>query len=103
MDEIARLAEEGRSDPIEVRDYAEMASVDRETSDALNAATALTHTLEDVRDALQRIEEGSYGKCIVCRKQIEEDRLEAVPWTMYCRKDQEEIDARKGVPQGSTL
>lgn len=41
-----------------------------------------------VRDALQRIRDGTYGKCVDCGGQIEEDRLTSVPWTPYCLEDQ---------------
>jgi DnaK suppressor protein len=45
-----------------------------------------------VRDALQRIKAGTYGKCVDCGRQIEEDRLDAVPWTPYCIEDQKRHD-----------
>jgi DnaK suppressor protein len=48
--------------------------------------------LQQVRDALKRINGGSYGKCIDCGRQIEPARLEAVPWTPYCHADQEKHD-----------
>jgi DnaK suppressor protein len=41
-------------------------------------------TLNQVRDALRRIESGQFGKCIVDGGPIEEKRLEAIPWTPYC-------------------
>lgn len=49
-------------------------------------------TLTMVRDALQRIEDGEYGTCIDCGEEIGEARLNAVPWTPYCIKDQEKHD-----------
>jgi RNA polymerase-binding transcription factor len=104
QDEIAHLGEEARNvDPAEVRDYTERAEIDGQTAGALDSATTLTHMLENVRDALNRIEEGGYGTCIVCGQPIEPQRLDAVPWTLYCLKDQEQLDREKGVPQGSTL
>jgi DnaK suppressor protein len=33
-----------------------------------------------VQAALKRIEDGTYGKCIVCGRPIPEKRLEAIPW-----------------------
>jgi DnaK suppressor protein len=39
--------------------------------------------LRQVRDALQRIEDGSYGKCLACGRPIDPKRLEAVPWAAY--------------------
>lgn len=43
-------------------------------------------TLEEVLRALQRIENGVYGKCLVCGEEIDEDRLEAIPYAEKCRK-----------------
>jgi len=43
-------------------------------------------TLEDLLRALQRIENGVYGKCVVCGEEIDEERLEAIPYAEKCRK-----------------
>lgn len=40
--------------------------------------------LKEVQDALERMDKGVYGKCAFCRKDINEDRLEAVPFTRLC-------------------
>jgi DnaK suppressor protein len=48
-----------------------------------------------VRAALERIDAGTFGKCVVCGAPIEEKRLEAVPWTPSCRKHQEELESRQ--------
>jgi len=40
--------------------------------------------LEMIDAALNRIEDGQYGKCIHCGQPILEKRLEAVPWARYC-------------------
>jgi DnaK suppressor protein len=102
--EITRMKGEIQpSDGDEVKDATDSAEADQETSDTTEAAGILTHTLEDVRDALRRIEDGSYGKCAACGKPIEPARLEAVPWTLYCLKDQEKREARQPFAQGSTL
>lgn len=47
-----------------------------------------------VRDALQRIEKGTYGKCLDCGRQIEDHRLETIPWTPYCFDHQNQRDRR---------
>lgn len=49
-------------------------------------------TLQQVRAALQRIADGTYGRCIDCGREIGAVRLDAVPWTPYCREDQEKHD-----------
>jgi len=40
--------------------------------------------LEQIRSALQRIEEGTYGLCEECGREIEQARLEALPLTPVC-------------------
>jgi len=40
--------------------------------------------LRETDDALQRIEQGTYGLCEVTGKQIPKARLEAQPWARYC-------------------
>lgn len=44
--------------------------------------------LEEIEDALARIQDGTYGECERCHKPIGEDRLEAVPHARYCLEDQ---------------
>ena len=40
--------------------------------------------LDKINDALNAIEEGSYGKCIICGKDIDEGRLEFLPYAVNC-------------------
>lgn len=42
-------------------------------------ADQLETQLTDVKDALERIKNGTYGNCEVCGKSIEKERLEANP------------------------
>jgi len=42
--------------------------------------------LKDVKDALDKIEAGTYGVCEVCHKEIESDRLEANPAARTCKE-----------------
>jgi DnaK suppressor protein len=85
----------------EVRDYTDAATDSQGSAESLEVATLLSQTLEEVQDALRRIEDGSYGKCAQCGRPIEPARLEAVPWALYCLQDQEKRDS--AIPQSSTL
>lgn len=40
--------------------------------------------LQEIADALRRIEEGTYGFCEATGKPIAKARLEATPWARYC-------------------
>ena len=48
--------------------------------------------LRNVRSALARIADGSYGICMHCEEEIKPKRLDAVPWTKYCIRCQEAAD-----------
>jgi len=48
--------------------------------------------LRNVRAALARIDEGTYGVCIHCEEDISPKRLHAVPWAPYCIQCQETAD-----------
>lgn len=38
----------------------------------------------DIRSALERLKDGTFGKCVKCLKSISQDRLNAIPYTPYC-------------------
>jgi DnaK suppressor protein len=48
--------------------------------------------LRNVRAALFRMNDGSYGICMHCEEDIKPKRLEAVPWAAYCIRCQEAVD-----------
>ncbi len=97
--EIARRQNQAVESPApDVGDAADEATADEDKAEAAQANTIEWATLRLVRDALKRIENGTYGKCVDCGRQIPEARLEAVPWTPYCRDDQEKHDRQQHVP-----
>ena len=71
MDEIQYASE---------RDLA-IRNVDRESS-----------LLRDVKAALRRMYDGSFGKCIQCESAVSPKRLAAVPWAKRCIGCQEAAD-----------
>lgn len=48
--------------------------------------------LAEIDAALRRIENGTYGTCVNCGRQIPPERLDAIPWATLCidckRKDE---------------
>ena len=50
--------------------------------------------LTEVEDALKRIEDGTYGKCVNCGQPIPEKRLEAMPWAARDVKCEEQLEQR---------
>lgn len=67
--------------------------VDREFQSGLLHQTALD--LREVRAALVRIEDDSYGVCAECDEPISPARLQVIPWANYCVKCQEQIEVEK--------
>jgi len=57
-------------------------SYDREFS--LNVASGERNTLLDIDEALKRMKDRTYGKCIICGKNISKKRLVAVPHAKLC-------------------
>ena len=51
-----------------------------------------SNLLRNVRGALRRIDDGSFGVCLHCEEDISPKRLNAVPWTPYCISCQELAD-----------
>jgi len=51
-----------------------------------------SNLLRNVKGALVRIADGSYGVCMHCEEDIKIKRLDAVPWTKYCIRCQEAAD-----------
>jgi DnaK suppressor protein len=56
-----------------------------------------SETLRRIDEALQRLENGTYGECIECRGEIAAGRLRALPFAERCRdcQEQRELAARE--------
>lgn len=52
------------------------------------------HVLGEIDAALRRIEDGTYGQCTNCGKQIPEERLEARPYATLCIDCQRQREGR---------
>ncbi len=87
--EMGRMADaalsQGRSEtsslPIHLAD---LGSDNFEQELTLSLVGSEKEALDKIEFALERIAEGSYGKCEECGKKIPESRLEAIPYTSVC-------------------
>lgn len=57
--------------------------------------TQETQILIKIDKALRKIEEGTYGKCEKCNKNIDEERLETIPYAEFCINCQKELERHK--------
>lgn len=65
-------------------------AVEREL--AIENADRASAMLADIRAAIQRIDNGTYGVCEDCDEDISARRLAAVPWALRCIKCQEAFE-----------
>ena len=65
-------------------DFVDQASDDNEVHVNLRLLQTDAKLLRAIEAAISRIENGNYGTCAVCEKEISLARLNAVPWTSVC-------------------
>ena len=98
---LHELESEAAIDVIEAapnRDRSREAFSDAEVAEA--EASLEIAQLREIDAALRRLREHpeEFGKCIVCAEEIENERLELVPWTRRCVGHAAERTAAKGNP-----
>ncbi len=64
--------------------FADSSQVTAERGEAEVLAGQLRETLQEVAQALDRLENGDYGRCEVCGARSSPARLEAMPATRFC-------------------
>ena len=87
----------------EVEDPIDVATSAESKASSFQEGSLRWQMLTQVREALRRIEDGSFGQCMECGREIEPARLEAIPWTPYCREDQDKLDQAAPLQGGLTL
>src|ERR1700732_3067995 len=92
MKTIARTEEEGRqADDDQTVDLADKAA-NSYTKEFLFGMTNTDRTILNMIDAaLKRIQVDEYGVCANCQDEMQQKRLEAVPWAKHCINWQEKM------------
>ena len=65
-------------------DLIDQANADTEAELQIQLHQTDLRLLRAIKDALARINHGTYGACTVCKQPISKARLDAVPWTHLC-------------------
>jgi DnaK suppressor protein len=84
-------------------DAGDASVVDEGEAEDFTEAELDATVLQQVRDALRRIDDGTFGRCVVDGAVIEPKRLEAIPWTSYCLKHQKLLEAASRPMTPTTL
>jgi len=80
-------------------DPADRASLESDRNFTLRIRDRERKLIGKIKDALERIENGTYGICESCQEEISQDRLRARPVTTLCidcKKRQEDEEKIKG-------
>ncbi len=90
---IARTEEEGRqADDDPTVDLADKAA-NSYTKEFLFGQTNTDRSmLQLIEEALERIKSSEFGHCVNCQEEIQQKRLEAVPWAKHCVPCQEKLE-----------
>lgn len=54
--------------------------------------------LRSIEEGMEALDRGQYGECIRCDDDINERRLEAIPWATMCIRCQEEAEMEASSP-----
>ena len=84
---LSQLAEFGAGSDASLtfdENFADSGQVAAEQGETRMLAATLTEQLRDVERALDKLDEGEYGRCEECGAEIAQPRLEAMPATRYC-------------------
>ena len=81
-------------------DPSDRATVESETDFTLRVRERGIALIGQIREALEKIENGTYGICEECEEEISEGRLEARPGTtlcIECKREQESQEKLRGL------
>ncbi len=82
---IARTEEEGRAaDDDPTVDLADKAANSYTKEFLFGQTNHDRFLLQLVDEALGRIKDNAFGQCVNCQEEVQQKRLEAVPWARHC-------------------
>jgi DnaK suppressor protein len=85
LHELLKLS--GDRESLEIQSLADPLDQVRLSTDrdmAVETLNQQARSISDIRAALVRIEDGSYGQCERCEEPIPPKRLDALPWARMC-------------------
>ena len=84
LEEVEELSAEGGSGLPINPDHGDLARIYDSRQRRLYLDSLAQEKLDHIEQALQRLDEGTYGKCVKCGKDIHPERLKALPYAEMC-------------------
>jgi DnaK suppressor protein len=90
---VSRSDQDGReADEEATQDLADKAANSYTKEFLFHQSDENRRILQLVNEALERMKVGTYGQCLQCEKEVQQKRLDAVPWARHCIECQEKQD-----------
>ena len=87
---VSQMEQDGRSaDGEATQDPADKAANSYTKEFLFSQSNNERHLLQLVEEALERMNGGAYGECVQCGGEMQQKRLDAVPWARHCIPCQE--------------
>ncbi len=96
---VQRTEGYGREKEPDIQDVADMAVESYTKEFNFGKSSVDRNMLKLIQEALDRIENDTYGLCVHCENPIQPKRLEAVPWARHCLQCQSLLE--KGLLENS--
>ena len=90
LEQVGEQARKQEDDP--VRHVGDEGVENQGKEQQFTQVNANSTTLDEVKEALKRIANGTFDKCLADGQVIEAKRLEAKPWTPYCLKHEQQLE-----------
>jgi len=95
--ELLRLVNKSERDGREADEEATQDPVDKAANSytkefLFHQSDGNRRVLQFIGEALERMKAGTYGECVECGEEVQQKRLEAVPWARHCIECQEKQD-----------
>jgi len=90
LDTVSRTEHDGReADEEPAHDLADKASSSYTKEFLFKKSNDDRFILHLIQEALERMGSGAYGVCVACGGEMQQKRLDAVPWARHCIECQE--------------
>jgi RNA polymerase-binding transcription factor len=94
---LRHLEQEARSlDAEATQDSADRCVISLSKESLFERSSQRRTVLSLIEAALKRIADGSFGTCVGCGDEIQDQRLQALPWTQFCLRCQGELEEKIG-------